>query len=1854
MKKLLIILFVLFAASSAWGDSTVVSDFTAYDDPTSVWDQEDSTLSVDGKSARYTLDEREDLVRFAVVDGGLRIPEGDTIDSVRVGLVYFDADNDVYPKIALTSFYDGNWVDTTAYQTVDSKLSSLDTVWELFSGYVISYNCANNYLGVSFNPNNSDEANYTYVDGAIVVVFHHTPETCTLAIDSVTVTQLSHAKAKFQVDGHCGWDTVIIEVDTSATAYANDSTTVTADTTFTDTIGGLFVDGWNYRVIVADGAVRDTVTGTFSQDWLVSQIDTVYFTETHLNYSSNKDSIYVEIYTDCSVQGDTIVHKLSLSGYPDSSSGNYLKLVKDSTCVASVSYDTISAIQPETVYCSSWNTKYAGGERSWSNRHQSYFVTAIAPDAVSELTIDTTYRSTSIPDTVTTSITAGGKSLGSWDADSLIRVYTYGSNTSPDSMATNHRWACRTADAESSYVFKDTMRVMHPDTVRVYVWQISNAREGGVWSTRTLAKVYWPAPAADTSKIQDARIVTFYDKRAKTLSHIADEDSLGHNNPDTTNPVDWHPYFNFINNRGVATESVKVTVFKPTGDILCQWAESLVCAQGARSRNLIYPSDTVYGGHSIVIQSGQQHSYKIQTKAADSTWTSATTPQYFWGVIPDNIDSDSAFSGFRNYVPVSIDSSHSVSATDTTHSLVGVGHTVTVPFPTGWGRVLDSGTVVNTATAAMTSYGKYTLTCFQRQEDSTGANWISIIERNDSTGITTGPVNVLPCYPSDMPHYMNNMAIADSAGHKYLIVVRGSHPSKAYEPGKNGMITNRTKHYFTDSTGFCIDDTNWTGVCKKLGTIVSTTKFKVAGMNWTTDQIKGYRIEFLTNMPPHAETTFTDDGDTILTYGLSFTMDSVKSCDSNTIETYGVYSFNTNIRLAISKFEPVLDGAYPTLFSAGGDVFCIFRYRNWATDPIWSTLAYSRYHNGVWGNRRYIVQYTDPGIYRQNSTYYSAYNKPGETRLDILVTFRDGYGYENQDRGTAHLWSYLTADTQFTTWYQYDGYDSTLVGYTGLSLTTQADTAKDVDSMINYRDLTKVIECGNPNIVWENYSTGQDLHEPFILATQDNGSVSSFGRTYFSGTLYVDSSTNSMGNPLYNMFFFYDKSLAEWKRICMSGQTRMSAKTKGNHSAYNITVTHPNDTLMSLVVSNKWTDPETTETFDSITTIGQMWQAVNHGLTGKNGGNASNLIKIDWITDSLLPTVAKCSLKYAVGDSLYSAISFRDTLRELPNGLRQNRLVSEPEYNRVFMYVGYNPEDTNGWFGAEVWRRNLYGVGSDNFPTISRTLLTNNSAEGYAGLTVLPNVAYSTNPNRSRYTANYKQALINRARDLLLYNDRYTAGGMHKVKVDYALIDSTNTNISHTQRNRVTENQFGLLNTSISFRTGVSIPVNYPSPTNGVFVIMSGNDTATGILSSPNAVFANIGSEATYGKSFIGFENYPSYPCTLTNKSYWTIHPTSCSTMVTNQTRQDGGYVLPYQGNAAMIMYDSGYAMQNLPSAAVNNRSVSVYASIVTTGEPYIALKNQVIVGSDTVDTAAVYLALNKYRHSSFASQNKISATNGGYAWTGTSNLATNNGAYAVFNSINTVDSLTCKGFSFSVPTDHERIVGIQLTFDGHSDSLTARDVSKLKFYLTKDNAKYGDADSVQLKYQADSTYTKQNFLSGLWGTSPIAESVNASSFGVVFFANGSSGHRAIVYLDSVSIKIGYTINEDTAWAEIAYNQVQSGFAFTPMYHKLEIKSYASACSMFVNGIFRKTYNFTGYNRICLGNWHTGASDKIVFDALMQRGILANDVEPKIYFSPLQLLGSETPPLGVYNWIHSIEKPSPVRSIDGVGKVQRK
>lgn len=1693
-------------------------------------------------------------------------------------------------NVSSNSIYDSNFIDTTSALLLDRTYR-----WKVW-----------------FERHNGDTLSLTGTSFT----------TPAFDIDSVTITQLSHAKAKVEGYIHClsgnQADSIKVFYDSAASGGYLDSFKVTgaqADSTYLDTITGLWVDGFRFRMVVWDegGTVVDTFETTFSQDWLVAQIDTVLFTETSLNYSTNKDSIAVSIYTDCSILGDSIIHKLSLTDYPDSSttSPNRRRAVKDSVCEVSTSKDTISAIQPDTIFCSAWVKK---GE-SWSNRYEIAFVTAIVPSAVEGVSIDTFYRTTSGVDTLMTIITIPGAVEGQWDADSVIRYYTFGGNTASDSLAENHRWAYAYSGLDQDTI-KDTMRVIQPDTVRVYVQLRSNARAEGVWSTRAMAKKYWPAPAADTSKIQDPRVITFYDKRAKTLSHIADEDSLGHANPDTTNPVDWHPYFNFVNNRGVATESVKVTVKNYAGNILCQWAESLVCANTARSRNIVYPSDTVYAGHSIVIQSGQQHSYQIQTKATDSTWTSGTAPQYFYGVIPD--DQDTAYEGFRNYCPIDL---------GIDHDLVGVGHTITVPYPTGWGRTLDTGTVVNTATPAMTSYGKYTITVFQRQEDSTGASWISIIERNDSTGVVTGPVNVLPCYVSDYAHYMPNLVIAESAGFRYVMVVRGSHPENTLQ-GKNGMMFNRTRDYYTDSTGFNIESSNWTGYCGKIGQIIATDTFLIAGQEWGIDEIKGYRVEFITNMPPHWVYSTNDSGVACSSY-VGFDVDSVEYCHAETLVTYNARSLNTNIRLAIVDFVDVLDGAYPTLFSAGGDVFCIFRYRNWslAPNPIWSTLAYSRYHNGAWSNRRYIAQYTDPGIYRQNSTYYSAYNKPGESRLDILITFRDGYGYENQDRGTAHIWSYLGADTQFTDWYQYDGSDSMLVGYTGLSLAALADTVKDLtDSVIIYRDLTKVIECGNPNIVWENYSTGQDLHEPFMLACQDQGGNGANGRMYFSGNLYVDSSTNSMGNPLYNMFFFYDKSLSEWKRICMSGQTRISAKTKGNHSAYNITITHPNDTLMSLAVSNKWADPETTETFDSIATIAQLWQAVNHGLSGKNGGEASNLVKIDWITDSLLPAVAKCSLKYAVGDSLYSATSFRDTLRELPNGLRQNRLVSEPEYGRAFMYVGYNPEDTSGWFGAEVYRRNLYGVHTDNFPTISRTLLTNNSAEGFAGLTVLPNIAYSTNPNRSRYTATYKQALISRARKLFLYNDRYTAGGMHKVILDYAKIDSTNTTITHSQRNMVTENQFGLLNTYVSFRSGVSVLEDWNSPYCGVFMIMSGNDTATGMLVSPSAVFANVGSEATYGKSFIGFEDYPSYPCTLTNKSYWTIHPTTCSTMVTNQTRQDGGYVLPYQGNSAMIMYDSGYAM--IPSALISNRSVSIWAAIVTTGEPYLALKNQIVVGSDTVDTAAVYLGLNKYKHSSFGSQNKVAGSIGGYAWSGGNNLSSSNDSWVTYYnrySASNNDSLVCTNFGFTVPSTYARVTGIQLTFEGHaSDSSTQYPSNQLKYCLVYNGLGYGDTGTVNLKLGQDTTYVINNYVVSLWGNSPTYSIINHSTFGVKFWSTATTS-KAKIWMDYVNLKIGYTINEDTVWKANDIVKVQSGSAFTPLYHKFEIKTYSDSAKLYVDNVLQKTYPFTGYNRICLGNWHTGSFDKVLFDALMQRGILTNDVEPKVYFTAEQLLGAESP-----------------------------
>jgi len=957
MKKLLTVLFFFFIASTAWAGTQVKTATAVAQSLGSGWvNAVVDTLNADDSRYCYIYgyDDSNASV-LALYDFNFSISADSAFDSL---ILIVNGKMQIAEEcgsscITYDVTSDAEGFSDNDPQAIPGSSTDGDTTYRFnISGYS-SESINDSAFGVLFKfPAGADYTRYLdYVSFA--AYFHDTmTAACTLAIDSVTVTQLSHAKAKFQVDGHCGWDTVIIEVDTSATAYAHDSTTVTADTTFTDTIGGLFVGGWHYRVIVADGAVRDTVTGTFSQDWLVSQIDTAYFTETHLNYSSNKDSFYIQIYTDCSVQGDTIVHKLSLSGYPDSSTGNYLKRVKDSTCVVSVSYDTISAIQPETVYVSAWNTKYAGGERNWSNRWQGYFVTAIVPLAVSALSIDTTFRSTSISDTVTTSVTGTGNLLGSFTVDSIVRVYTYGANTSPDSLATNHRWACRAATAESEYVFLDTMRVLQPDTVRVYVWQVNYARAEGVWSTRTMAKKYWPAPAADTSKIQDVRIITFYDKRAKTLGYIDDEDSLGHNNPDTTNPVDWHPYFNFVNNRGVATESVKVSVIKPTGDILCQWAESLVCANTARSRNIVYPSDTTYDGHSIVIQSGLRYSYRGQTTATDSTWTSPTAPQYFWGVIPDSIDTK--YPGYRNYVPVWMGSSNSGFSANT--------YTATVEYPTGWGYIIDSMGVPNGATPELANYGGFSYVVYQRVPDST-QGYTAVIRRNDSTNVWSAP-NDITQSTGDYAHDYSKIAISSDS---VLWFVIGVHNTRSH--------IYRTKTSHVTGSGIDICDTCWVEIDSlSLNSVRKSTYpyFVNAG---------GFLFLFFRDKCSSAADTYTVDGCSRPgSYWSTFSYIRYNPADSTWCDRKGVIKYPTP--WAYTANQDSNTSVYHSVFNQPGT------NRVWAHITYWNAYG-SPSANGNRG-RATAILYSDLDDTGYFSTWYQVESAtPLSDSDDYSITYKE-------------------------------------------------------------------------------------------------------------------------------------------------------------------------------------------------------------------------------------------------------------------------------------------------------------------------------------------------------------------------------------------------------------------------------------------------------------------------------------------------------------------------------------------------------------------------------------------------------------------------------------------------------------------------------------------------------------------------------------------------------------------------------------------------------------------------------------------------------------------------------------------------
>jgi len=1287
----------------------------------------------------------------------------------------------------------------------------------------------------------------------------------------------------------------------------------------------------------------------------------------------------------------------------------------------------------------------------------------------------------------------------------------------------------------------------------------------------------------------DQRILTWRAKRALTSSSIPDSEATGYTAPDSTNPVDWHPQFNMKNVTGYTSDSIRVLVMDSSYASVYDWKTAAVVTNSSRSSNITYPT----GSGVSILQSGPKYNYAMAIRS-NSVWTWTDTNS-FWGIIPDNIDT--LYPGYRSVVPIYPGGKD--------HTALSLAHTVTVPFPTGWGRVIDSTAVNNMASPSAVHYGGFSYINYERIVDSTGLSWISLLKGNDSSGTWSTPKNVLPGYPADYAHFFSR-GVVDDSGH--LFIIRAAHP----ETEADKILFARTKSVHIPGQGIDIEDTSWYGGWGQVTSGTSTIKRDTSKnwtmnlYNWTFAVVKGTGIG--------NKSAIDANGPETLVLGTSITTD-------------------TSSRYVIYQEPTSMSGAYPDLYLVNGTVYCFFRWRYIGIgggNPVYSYFVYTKYVNGTWSDKRYIVHYPDCAYNVKNSTYFVTYNMPGTLRMHVVITFRDDYTGDNQDRGSAHLYSDLDANGEFTTWYQFSGDTGKVVGYR--RSTPYTDTVKS-DSSIIYRDLDKFFVCNNSQISKQDTGTGDNLYPPFMLVTQDHGMVSTAynDRVYITGTVYSDSATGSYGTLLYSMLFYYNKSLAEWIRISLSGQTKFSAKTTGDHRGYNIDIDAGSVAgTIKLIVKNKWTAAETTETFDSLSSISDLWTAVNHGLAGRNDGNPSSLINIDWVGDSLPPYCAQESLKYGAGTNLYCYNYVTDTSQWLPNGLRQNRLIIEDDYRRLFCYGAWNPTTWQGYNAGEIYRQRFDEVGTDNFPIISRKALTGSSGKGQGNVVVIQRVAYGNPIGRSQFTPNYKELFVSRGRDLVYLPDKFVVSlpSGKDVRVIFSYIDANNSVKTSIQRNRVVEDQFFMRTSKLAFRTGVSIPANWENPTNGCFTGLIGNDTVTSVADTASKVFANI----TIGKGFEGFESYAS-GYELDNSGDWISTPANCSAYVFGSTLTDNGYITPYQGSNELFIHDS--ANCEMAINASGGRKTTVFVAFSEEiGRPYFALKSK---AADGVDTNAVFLGIDGveqkaiYRHVIVYNKDSIKAVGASSVtqWiNGESLYVSDNRNATIAANIGAQDTLRGYTPNFALPTN-ATIKGIKVLIEGKCDSAITHG---LYVRLTKNNyALYGTAKACSLKVGSDSVITLGNS-SDMWGTSANVDSVNASGFGVMLsrISLGSTNHRSKLYIDQMRMEVIYTVpNSDTDWVTSSVIVAHGAPSFTGNYQKMVISNYSDTSFMYVNDIFVAKYPMTTFNTICLGSARivvggdTSSHAAVTFDAVQTRNVVANEPEPSVWQSAEQILGSE-------------------------------
>jgi hypothetical protein len=1384
---------------------------------------------------------------------------------------------------------------------------------------------------------------------------------------------------------------------------------------------------------------------------------------------------------------DSCIAWYSSSGYTDSTN----RMASDVADPFSDNFITLAT--PDTIYMSAKFKRTVGSDVLVSPRKDTFSVATYVPTALSAIKIDSFKNYADQQDTIKVPYTTPNIS---WPESVIFAVQAAYSPT--DSITPAYRYA-KAFVANHVDTVKIPMTIYETSHIFIRGWVRDNILTDGVWSTSDTASRWF---MGDTLKIISPHIISFYDKRAKTLNYIPDGDSLGAATADTNDPVDWHPWFNFFNNSGYTTDSCEVVVYNDSGRVLNLWKDTLVCATSTRSRSIKYPANTTYLSKSIVIPSGPRCTYKIRLKS-NNVWSTYTPANYFYGVIPDSSDAY----GYRNYVPVWFGNSNSGFSANT--------YTATVEYPTGWGYIIDSMGVPNGATPELANYGGFSYVVYQRVPDST-TGYTAVVRRNDSTNVWTAPTNVSQS-TGDYAHDYSKIAISSDS---ILWFVIGGHNTMSH--------IYRTKTAHVTGQGINICDTCWTQVdtTQTLSLRTSTYPYFVSS--------SGYLYLFFRNKCQGAD-------EVALPYG----------CQS--------------------------------------------------PDRFWSSFCYIRYNPATqtWSERKEIIKYPNPfGATTDSNTsvYHSVFNVPGSNRVWAHITYWNYYGSYNRGRATAVLYSDLDGSGYFSTWHQ-------------------VETATVLADSDDYSLTYKVIENFHPN--------SDSLKSPYVLGNnQESGIVSnSYDNSAF---VTLHPIYDWQNEELATVWSFYHPAWAEWVKINLGGHTLFRAKTKGNHNAYTVNIdTGSYSGTIKVIIKNKASSPDTTETFDSLTTYSDIYTAINHGLAGVNSGNASNLMRLEWIGCTLLPYTSESTLTH--GDTAtYSWIGIRDTTQNYCwTHHRGGHQIYEPDNRRDYIYQIVKPRGKT-WFGGELERTNLWNVGT-GFPSISKTMLTNSSGEGIPTIGALSRVGYSYESTRNRYTPNFKELVMSSARNVLWIPDKYVANSYNDIRVYSATIDSLNAGtITWLERNRLIDNRLGLLKTRIMFRASPGIAANTNAPKWGTYIIASGNPSA----GTPPDTITKVLPALSTGNSYEGFESYAD-SSNLDDALAWITSGTGSAKVYSGQN------IYPenaWQGDRYVDFQDS----VNAQMACGTQQSTKVrgylglYKTTVANGKIWMYLKSTTASGRDST-IKYIGLTLNATGTKCYPitrniyCKDTIRATSGSATsdslWSGGGNLITSDNNYATINKVGTMY--------------------ICLTKDG--------------------TTRYGDSVSIVMPATTDSVVVSGTNAS-LWGTELNRDTVNQSNFGVILILGGAhlrakgfgfglptaskvigtivytEGHSVgnSRYIDQVRIGIRYTVNEDTVWRVHTANRIEAGISnYYPLYHKFEMTCIGNMANLYINGTLLKSFTMTSFNNVGFG---AGTDAEAYIDNITVRSCLSNEPEPRTCFSPEQVLGAEESNLGYVRRIKLLEE----------------